>query len=88
MGEESPMKPTMRSFINMKIIVLLLALVALAGLVGCRSAPPHSAWHGFPTIPPMADADASRRHLVSFQVPTVVKAVRDGDPLAVNYVAG
>jgi hypothetical protein len=72
----------------MKMIVSLLALIALIFLIGCGSTTPHRGFTGFPIIPPIADADPSRRHPVSFRVPTVLNAVRDGDSLAVNFVSG
>jgi len=77
----------MGGFIDMKIIPLPFTLVALTFLAGCSTTTPHRGFTGFTIIPPIADADPTRRHPVSFRVPTVMQVVRDGDLLAVNYMS-
>jgi hypothetical protein len=66
--------------------LLALALVASGGWychhAQAQSASSTNAWHGFPVIPAITNANPAIRHPVSIQVPTELKIERTNDTLS------
>jgi hypothetical protein len=75
----------------MKLKLILCLALVLSGLFGSRVAAQNvsetNKWHGFPTFPPITNANPSITHQISVRVPTKLKIERTTDMLSVTIDA-
>jgi len=73
--------------LTMKVLDVVLGELKIDDAAPATNAPSAGPSHWQPSspIPPIAEADPSRRSLVSAQVPSIMQVMRDGDFLTVRF---